>query len=119
MEDGRIAEQLARDYLQARGLTCITGNYRCRYGEIDLIMRDHDTLVFIEVRYRRNTAFGGSTASINRAKISKLLRTASHYLQQKNISTMAVRLDVIAIDAQLSARKIKWIKNAIDATSLA
>ena len=77
---GAQAEQLAAQFLQCQGLKLVQRNYRCRYGEIDLILHDGNTLVFAEVRLRSRNDFGGAAASINAAKQAKLVRTAQHYL---------------------------------------
>ncbi len=107
---GRQQENRARAFLQRQGLKYRDSNYRCRHGEIDLIMQDGDTLVFVEVRYRRNRRFGGAAASVNRNKIRKLSKTGLHYLQQHKLDT-ACRFDVIAIDGDSEPN---WIKRAFD-----
>jgi len=106
---GRAAEARARAYLERRGLAWVEGNYHCRGGEIDLIMRDGDTLVFVEVRYRRNGRFGGALASIDRRKQGRLLHAAAHYLQRRAVRAPA-RIDVVALDGD---GHIEWIRNAI------
>ncbi len=80
-ERGDAAEARALAWLQARGLRCLARNYRCRLGEIDLIMQDGDTVVFVEVRQRRSARFGGAAASITPAKQARLTLAAEHYLQ--------------------------------------
>lgn len=110
---GQAAEEMACDYLQKQGLQLLTRNYRCRLGEVDLIMRDGVALVFVEVRYRNSMAFGGGLYSITINKQNKLLRTARYYLQQKRLTdTIACRFDVIAITSQLGKLTIEWIRNA-------
>ncbi len=108
---GQQAEAIACRYLQANGLKLVEKNYRCRFGEIDLIMRDGQDLVFVEVRYRRTRAFGGAAASVDQTKRSKLITTATHYLQAKD-SRRNARFDIIAIEA---GDAIEWIPNAFDA----
>lgn len=111
-QEGDFAEQLACDYLQNKHLRLITRNYRCRLGEIDLIMQDRDTLVFIEVRYRKNLDFGGAIASVDARKCAKLLATASHYLQKKRLTeNVPCRFDVVTITGRGSNR-VEWIKDA-------
>lgn len=107
---GLAAEQLAETYLLKQGLTAKAKNYHCRYGEIDLIMQAPDTLVFIEVRLRKNKQFGSAGDSITPQKQQKLLRTAQHYLQQHG--EQACRFDVVLLSA-LSSNEIEWIQNAI------
>ena len=107
--DGKRAEALAADYLQVRGLRLITRNYCCRLGEIDLILSDGPALVFVEVRLRRDPAYGGAAASIGAAKRQRILMAARHYLAGK--PECACRFDVILLDA-LAADRIEWIKDA-------
>lgn len=108
---GTDAEEQALVYLVSRGLQWISSNYHCRWGEIDLIMREADYLVFVEVRARSSLSFGGAAASITFAKKQKLLKTASHYLLVNKInSKQAIRFDVFSFEGNTS--KINWIKNA-------
>lgn len=106
---GKLAEALAADHLQRRGLRLLARNYRCRLGEIDLILADGAVLVFVEVRLRRNADFGGAAASITAAKRQRILRAARHYLSGK--AEPACRFDVVLLDA-LAADRIEWIKDA-------
>jgi putative endonuclease len=110
-EGGKIAEQLAAAYLQQQGLTLLASNYHCRFGEIDLIMRDGNEIVFVEVRLRSNTAFGGAAESITPAKRQKLARTADHYLMQR--SATPCRFDAVLLNS-LSFTGLQWIRNAFD-----
>lgn len=106
---GALAETLAADYLQRRGLRLIERNYRCRLGEIDLILTDGPDLVFVEVRLRRSTEYGGAAASITAAKRRRILRAARHYLSGK--AERPCRFDVLLLDAP-AADRIVWIKDA-------
>lgn len=108
---GLEAEKIAATYLQHQGLVLVCNNYQCRFGEIDLIMRDGKTLVFIEVRMRKNERFGGAAASITPAKQKKLQRTAEHYLQQHGNS--ACRFDAVLMSTA-DTEHIEWIRNAFD-----
>ncbi len=110
--DGARAEKLAADFLQRNGLRLIDSNFRCRAGEIDLILKDGATLVFAEVRLRTNTQFGGAAASITAAKQGKIVRTAQMYLQQNRIDAPC-RFDAVLLDS-LDAGRIEWIKNAFE-----
>ena len=112
-EHGRLAEALALDLLSAKGLQLLTKNYHSRHGEIDLIMRDQQTLVFIEVRYRKNQSFGGALESIDHRKQNKLRLTASHYLQKHNSQENA-RFDVVVLSSLDDKNKIEWIKSAFE-----
>jgi len=106
---GKLAEALAADYLQARGLRLLARNYSCRLGEIDLIVADGPVLVFVEVRLRRNPGFGGAAASITAAKRQRILRAARHYLSGK--PEPPCRFDVVLLDA-LATDRIEWIQDA-------
>lgn len=111
---GQVAEELAKDYLTSQNMRWVESNYRCRLGEIDLIMRDGDYLVFVEVRQRTSSAFGGASTSITKSKQQKILRTASLYLQTKKLhDKQACRCDVVSIDG--TPPQITWIKNAFGA----
>ncbi len=109
---GVIAEKKALTFLLDQGLTLIHQNYYCRFGEIDLIMSDEDTLVFIEVRYRKNSHYGGALASINQSKQRKIIKTATHYIAQL-ASEPYCRFDAIALDE--SENMPLWVKNAFQA----
>lgn len=110
IEPGQQAENLAADFLQLQGLRLVERNYRCRMGEIDLIMDDGATRVFVEVRLRRNRNFGGAAESITQSKQSKLIRAAQHYLQQFS-KQPPCRFDAVLLDGL----KIEWIKDAFSA----
>jgi len=108
---GYESEQYAREYLILQGLKWIESNYHSRMGEIDLIMRDKESLVFVEVRSRASAAFGGAISSITNSKKQKLLKTASLYLVAKKLyDKEIVRFDVLSLEG--TPPKINWIKNA-------
>lgn len=111
---------VARYYLESQGLSFISSNFRSRMGEIDLIMRDasRDSLVFVEVRYRKHAAFGGAAVTVNHKKQQRLIKTGLFYLQ-RHAPHASGRFDVVAIDGQLPATidaidhsQITWIPNA-------
>lgn len=107
---GYRAEQNARRFLQRQGLQWIANQYTCYYGEIDLIMKEKDQLVFVEVRYRRDNHYCSAVESIGPAKQQRLIRTAYHYLQSHHLmDRMDCRFDVIGINKK---QKILWIKEA-------
>ena len=110
LDDGTRAEQLAAAFLQRHGLTVVERNFRCRAGEIDLIMRDGATLVFAEVRLRKNRAFGGAAASITPGKQHKLRLAAQYYLQTLPTEPPC-RFDALLLD-RLDENAVEWIKNA-------
>ncbi len=115
---GEAAEQDACKYLIKQKLKLVYKNYRCRYGEIDLIMQDGESLIFVEVRYRKHSQFGGGAESVTINKQRKLIKTASHYLQQtSNTAKFAARFDVIAIAPGNNNKQseIDWIKDAFQA----
>ena len=112
-ETGQVAEQRALVYLKQQGLKLITTNYLTRFGEIDLIMRDGDVLVFTEVRMRSRADFGGAGASITRTKQAKLVKTAQQYLMQFN-RPPACRFDAVLLGAT-SDGTIEWIRDAFSA----
>jgi putative endonuclease len=109
---GEQAEQLAAQYLQRHGLKIIERNYRCRYGEIDLILRDGDTLVFAEVRLRSYGQFGGAAASIDARKQERLIRAAQHYLAAQT-RLPPCRFDAVLLSS-LNQPDVEWIRNAFD-----
>lgn len=109
---GLEAEKLAATFLTNHGLKLVTQNYHCRFGEIDLIMTEAKTLVFIEVRLRSNSQFGSAANSITPQKQKKLILTAQHYLQQHGES--ACRFDAILMSKN-NLQNIEWIRNAFDA----
>jgi putative endonuclease len=106
---GRQGEDRALAYLQGQGLSLVDRNFRCKTGEIDLIMRDRDALVFVEVRRRNNQRFGGAAASVTAVKQAKLLSAAQVFLK-RYANQPPCRFDVIAIEAG----QIEWLKNAIE-----
>lgn len=110
---GAQAEQQAAQYLQQQGLKLIVQNYRSRFGEIDLIMQDGTTLVFIEVRLRRNAGFGGAAASIDAHKQQRIISTAQQYLASL-ARTPPCRFDAVLLD-DAQGRNMQWLKNAFDA----
>lgn len=107
---GLRAERLACAFLERCGMRLIKKNYRCRRGEIDLIMKDKGQLVFVEVRYRQTQAYGGPLASIDHKKRGRLIACALHYLQANDQQGEA-RFDVVGIGADA---RIEWIQNAFE-----
>jgi putative endonuclease len=101
---------MACEYLQRQGLKLIDRNYHCRMGEIDLIMDHDNTLVFVEVRYRKNNLFGGALESVTYKKQQKLQKTALHFLQ--HYQDRNARFDVIAITGEHKQQSFEWIQNA-------
>ena len=108
LQTGEKAEEYAYQYLKSEGLVLLERNYRSRFGEIDLIMQDGAVLAFIEVRYRKNTNYGGAASSVGYQKQQRIRRTAASYLQKKGNNCPA-RFDVIAMHGDM---QINWIKSA-------
>lgn len=106
---GVKSEQQALQFLQQQGLKLVCQNYYCRLGEIDLIMIDDDTLVFVEVRYRKNNHFGGALASITPSKQKKIIKTARYYLSQLDDEPYC-RFDAVAIESHFT--EPLWLKDA-------
>lgn len=113
---GRLAEEAAVGYLRARGAQILLRNYRCRCGELDIIVRQGQELAIIEVRARSSDAFGGAAGTVNAAKRRRIVRAAMRLLQQRrDLARMRVRFDVIAISEPLGpAPRIEWIKHAFE-----
>ena len=111
---GKDAETRAWHYLQARGLQLLQRNYRSKRGEIDLVMQDTDSLVFVEVRYRRQSQFGSALESVDRRKQARLIACARHYMQAyPQAASQPCRFDVVSISG--SPGEIEWVRNAFTA----
>jgi putative endonuclease len=110
---GAAAESLACAHLERAGLKLVERNYRCPQGEIDLVMDDRGTLVFVEVRYRRTSAFGSPGESVDWRKQARLLAAARHYLMTRQAERIC-RFDVIAVSGT-ETHRIEWLRNAFDA----
>lgn len=107
---GQSAEARAEAFLVKQGLALVARNWHCRFGEIDLIMQDGATRVFVEVRLRTRSDFGGAAASVTPAKQRKLLAAARQYLSA--LQTLPpCRFDVVALDGSGAP---DWIRNAFD-----
>lgn len=109
LKKGNQAEQFALKYLQQQGLYRLAQNYHCRHGEIDIIMKDKETIVFVEVRYRKSSKYGSAAETVNATKQRKIRMSAQYYLIQERLGDLyPLRFDVIGIDVD----EIHWIKNA-------
>lgn len=113
---GEAAEQSAEQWLSRQGLRLVEKNYRCKAGEIDLVMLDHNSLVFVEVRYRKQNSFGGSLESVDWRKQKKLSTAARHFLvSRKQYCNLPCRFDVMAASpVENCPQEItwQWIKDA-------
>jgi putative endonuclease len=113
---GAHFEQLALERLQRAGLKLVERNYRTRFGELDLVMRDGNTLVFVEVRYRHDPRFGGGAASVATGKRGKLVRAAQGFLQSHSaLAALPCRFDVVAFDGEAAAPRWEWRRAAFEA----
>ncbi|OOC09187.1 MULTISPECIES: YraN family protein [Thioalkalivibrio] len=110
-ESGQQAEQRAARYLQDRGLRLVASNVRRPWGELDLVLREGDTVVFVEVRMRSNQDYGGGLESVDRRKRRKLVRMAETWMLEEDWNGPA-RFDVVALDGDGG---VEWIVDAIRA----
>lgn len=108
--EGAAAEERALRYLEQQGLTAVGRNFRCKGGEIDLVMHAGETLVFVEVRKRSSGRYGGAAASVTASKQTRLIRAAQFYLQRYRFPP-ACRFDVVAIDGD----NVEWLRDAFSA----
>lgn len=112
---GQHYERYAANWLAARGLRIVSRNYRCKAGEIDLIAREGDALVFVEVRARSRSRYASAAASVDRRKQQRLLRTARYYLHSHPAAAqLPCRFDVIAIEPRQcpAPPEVRWIRSA-------
>jgi putative endonuclease len=115
---GDNAERLACQYLQRHGLKLLGRNFRCRGGEIDLIMQHGDSLVFVEVRYRRRTGFGRAAETVSALKQDRVIRCAQVYINQHRCWNKAARFDVLSVEGETDQLRIDWITNAFQTKAL-
>ena len=110
---GRQAEKLALDHLTAQGLRKIETNFRCRMGEVDLVMKDGDCLVFAEVRFRNQNRYTSAAGSVDWHKQRKIIRTAAAFLgRHPQYSSCTVRFDVVGLDQTGDQTSLRWIRDA-------
>jgi putative endonuclease len=105
---GEKSEQQACQYLLTQGLQLVDKNFHCKYGELDLIMRDLKTLVIVEVRFRQSSRYGNALESITKKKQSRIIVTTEYYLLKNKINS-PIRFDVVTMSGDT---EINWIKNA-------
>jgi len=109
---GRTGEDAAVQYLLQRGYCILERNYRCRFGEIDLVARDGDTLTFIEVKTRRSRTFGPAAAAVTHTKQRHLIKASQMYMVQHGKRDDLCRFDVVTIDMDGQESRIELIKDA-------
>lgn len=113
---GKQAEEQALNFLQQYGLQPLEKNYRTARGEIDLIMLDDETIVFIEVRARSNDVYMKPLESIDHRKTQRIIYASNHYLQRQKMSNdNSCRFDIVVLTGNNNRPKIEWIKNAFEA----
>jgi putative endonuclease len=111
--DGTAAERRAAAFLERAGLSLLARNYRSPFGEIDLIMQQDRTLVFVEVRFRGRSDYGTPAETVDRRKQSRLRATAEHYLQRdRRASKQPCRFDIVAVTASADGDRVEWLRNA-------
>jgi len=109
---GRTSEKRAARHMASKGYRIIEMNYRCRFGEIDIIARNGDTLVFCEVKARNSRTFGSPLEGITGAKIKRIRKTAEYYLMTKKLKNTDCRFDAVTVDRSGSGTVIEIIPNA-------
>ncbi|MCL2216756.1 MAG: YraN family protein [Defluviitaleaceae bacterium] len=114
-EAGMTGQHEAEKFLLAKGAKILERNYRVRTGEIDLIARDGEFIVFVEVKYRRNLSFGLPREAVGGAKQQKIIHTAMHYISAKKLSSHDFRFDVVEILEQNGQIFANHIENAFGA----
>ena len=112
---GPAGEALAEDFLKRRGCRILQRNFRSRWGEVDLIVRDGPTVCFVEVKTRSSDRYGLPLEAVSHFKKTRLIKTALYYLQLKGWGQCAVRFDVIGIELRQDDVRMEWVKNAFDA----
>ncbi|MBB5014538.1 YraN family protein [Rehaibacterium terrae] len=117
--DGAAWEDLARATLERHGLRMLATNAHCRFGELDLVMADGATVVFVEVRYRRGGGFGGGLASVDARKRRRIALAAQAFLAARPpLARRPCRFDVVAVSGSADAPRIDWVRNAFSLDDL-
>ena len=112
-QTGKDAERLALRHLEQQGLRLLAQNWSCKRGELDLVMLDGDTVVFVEVRYRQHAQWGGALASIDARKCQKLILVARYFLQREpRWADQPCRFDVVTLEG--ATPRLNWLRNAFD-----
>ncbi len=111
---GRLGEDLARERLEGLGYRILKTNYRCRLGEIDLVARDGDVLVFVEIKTRRNEPLGQAKEAVTRRKQAQLSKVALAYMKSNNLWGSKARFDVVAIGLIDGNKEIEVIRDAFE-----
>jgi putative endonuclease len=114
MRTGKNGEELAAEYLVEAGYKIVERNYRCAFGEIDIVAEEGQTLVFVEVKSRRSEAYGSPQMAVSRGKQKKISQVALHYLQERRLNHRSARFDVVAVKLLPSGCGIELIRNAFE-----
>lgn len=114
IQTGKRGEDIAVDYLTRAGYRVIDRNYRCPFGEIDIVAKDKDTVVFVEVRSRKSEEFGDPQLSVGLDKQRRLSRIALNYIEEKGLHHCNARFDVVAVKMLPGNEEVELIQNAFD-----
>jgi len=114
---GKLGEDIAAGHLTGAGYEILERNFRCPLGEIDIVARDRETLVFVEVRSRRTDSYGSPLESVGFAKQKKLSLVAAYYLNRHDLHLMKARFDVVAVKLRPSRPEVELVRDAFDLIS--
>ena len=114
MRRGKIGEELAAAYLAEAGYRILERNYRCLFGEIDIVAQEGETLVFVEVKSRSSGAYGDPQLAVGRRKQQKISRISVHYLAERRLCHRPARFDVVAVKLFPAGHRIELIRNAFE-----
>ena len=116
---GQTGEAIARAHLEERGYSVLATNYRCPWGEVDIVTEKGDEIIFVEVRTRRSRTFGSPEESVTASKRQRLVSTAYHYLQEHDLS-LSWRIDLVAIqiDAKGAVQRLSHLENIVSEDEL-
>lgn len=111
---GQATETFAQQYLMQHGLDFVDKNVHCRQGEIDLVMKDQQTFVFVEVKFRKNNHFGGAIGAVSQTKQNKIKHCVAFFLHKAKLNeyNTPCRFDVIALEGDINQPQVTWLKNA-------
>jgi|WetSurMetagenome_2_1015567.scaffolds.fasta_scaffold1479655_1 putative endonuclease len=111
---GKKGEDLAASYLKKKGYRILERNYRCPYGEMDIVARESGSIVFVEVKSRRSDRYGDPQDAVDTNKQKKLSLVSLHYLNEKNLPSDNARFDVVAVRLSLDDVKVELIRDAFE-----
>ncbi len=114
-QKGKEGERLAAEFLEQRGCELLDRNFRCQLGEIDLVVRDGKTVVFVEVKSRKGLRHGLPQEAVSRVKQRRLTLVARWYLKANRLERHSARFDVVAITWEEKKPEVTWIVNAFEA----